>query len=65
MRGAASARSHHHPDRADLNGMILTAIDFARVTLRGASLHATNLMKAKLGGAILSVPASSTRSHPG
>jgi len=41
-------------DHADLNGMILTGIDFARVSLRGASLHATNLMNADLRGADLS-----------
>jgi len=37
-------------DHADLNGMILIGIDFARVSLRGASLHATNLMNADLRG---------------
>jgi uncharacterized protein YjbI with pentapeptide repeats len=41
-------------DHADLNGMILTGIDFAKVSLRGASMHATNLMNADLRGADLS-----------
>ena len=45
---------HEHPDvavildGADLNGMILTGINFSRVSLRGASMHATNLMNADL-----------------
>ena len=34
--------------------MVLSGIDFSRVSLRGASLHATNLMKADLRGADLS-----------
>ena len=41
-------------DHADLNGMILTGIDFSKVSLRHASLHATNLMNADLRGADLS-----------
>lgn len=35
-------------DGAKLDGMILTGIDFSRVSLRGASLHAINLMNADL-----------------
>jgi uncharacterized protein YjbI with pentapeptide repeats len=31
--------------------MILTGIDFAKVSLRAASMHATNLMNADLRGA--------------
>jgi len=51
---AWNAWRREHPDlvitldHADLNGMILTGIDFARVRLRGASLHATNLMNAEI-----------------
>ena len=35
-------------DHADLNGMILTGIDFTKVSLRGASMHATNVDVADL-----------------
>jgi uncharacterized protein YjbI with pentapeptide repeats len=33
-------------DGAQLDGMILTGINFSRASLRGASMHATNLMNA-------------------
>jgi len=52
---AWNAWRREHPDlvitldHADLNGMILTGIDFARVSLRGASLHATNRSCALFG----------------
>src|SRR5215467_10245190 len=51
---AWNAWRREHPDLAinldgaNLNGMILTGIDFSRVSPRGASLHATNLMNADL-----------------
>src|SRR2546423_11898628 len=35
-------------DGAKSDGMILTGIDFSRASLRGTSLHATNLMNADL-----------------
>ena len=54
--GAAAwnAWRSEHPDRAivldgeKLDGMVLTGIDFSHASLRGASLHATNLMNANL-----------------
>jgi uncharacterized protein YjbI with pentapeptide repeats len=39
-------------DGANLNGMIRTGINFARVSLRGASFHAATLMNAELRGAV-------------
>ena len=51
-------RADHHGapvilDEENLNGMILTGIDLSRASLRGASMHATNLMNADLRGADL------------
>ncbi len=62
---AWNAWRREHPDlvitldHADLNGMILTGIDFARVSLRGADLTGADLTEAdlicaNLAGAILS-----------
>ena len=37
-------------DEVRLDGLILTGIDFSHVSLRGASMHAVNLMNADLRG---------------
>ena len=41
-------------DGAKLDRLILTDVDFSNASLRGASMHATNLMNADLRGADLS-----------
>ena len=52
-------------DGATLDGMILTGINFSRANLRGATMHATNLMNASYSPAdlegALNLPVEVTR----